>query len=107
MRILGAKFRWSLLCVAMLTPRLMAVSAKDSCVDCHAKLEGKLKVVAAQSPTNVHGQKGMSCTTCHAGKAEAESKERAHSAGFRGSISRAQVTDLCGTCHADGERIKM
>ena len=106
MRILSATFRWWLLSVAMLTPCLMAGSTKDSCVDCHAKLEGKLKVAAERSATSVHGHKGMNCTTCHAGHAEAESKQRAHSGAFRGSISRAQVTELCGTCHADGDRMK-
>jgi len=106
MRILSAKFGWSLLCVVILAPCLLAESAKDTCVDCHAKLEGKLKVIVEQSASSVHGHKGMSCTTCHGGNAETEVKDKAHAAGFRGNISRAQVTELCGSCHADGERMK-
>ena len=67
MRILSTNFRWSLLCVVMLAPCLMAESAKNTCVDCHATLEGKLKVVVEQSSASVHGHKGMSCASCHGG----------------------------------------
>src|SRR5258705_5442923 len=81
-------------------------SAKDVCVDCHAKLEGKLKIVVEQSASSVHGHKGMSCTTCHGGNSEDEARAKAPGSGFRAHIGRAQITALCGSCHADGNRMK-
>ncbi|HZS98129.1 MAG TPA: hypothetical protein VFA40_15210 [Terriglobales bacterium] len=105
MRILK-NFRWWLAGLVMLAPCAMAEQGKNACVDCHSKLEGNLRVVVEESAASVHGHKAMSCTTCHGGNAEAEAKEKAHGNGFRGRISRAQVTELCGSCHADGERMK-
>ena len=84
----------------------LLASAKDVCVDCHAKLEGKLKIVVEQSATSVHGHKGMSCTTCHGGNSEDEARAKAPGSGFRAHIGRAQITELCGSCHADGNRMK-
>ncbi|HST09608.1 MAG TPA: multiheme c-type cytochrome [Terriglobales bacterium] len=92
--------------LAALTPFLMAEQAKNVCVDCHAKLQGNLKVVVDQTAASVHGHKGMSCTTCHGGNAEDEARAKTPASGFRGHISRAQVTELCGACHADGAGIK-
>ena len=105
MRILK-NFRWWLAGLVMLAPCAMAEEGKNACVDCHSKLEGNLRVVVDQSAASVHGHKDMTCTTCHGGNADAEAKEKAHGNGFRGRISRSQVTELCGSCHADGERMR-
>jgi hypothetical protein len=106
MKISSAHFRRMLICFAGLAPCLMAEPAKNVCVDCHSKLQGNLKVVVDQSAGSVHGDKGMSCTTCHGGNAEDQARAKAPGSGFRGHISRAQVTELCGSCHADGNRMK-
>ena len=105
MRILK-NFRWWLAGLVMLAPCAMTEQPKNACVECHSKLEGNLRVVVDQSAASVHGHKDMTCTTCHGGNADVEAKEKAHVNGFRGRISRAQVTELCGSCHADGERMK-
>ena len=106
MRISSAHFRRMLICFVVLAPCLMAEPAKNVCVDCHTKLQGNLKVVVDQTATSVHGHKGMSCTTCHGGNAEDAARAKAPGSGFRGHISKAQVTELCGSCHADGNRMK-
>lgn len=106
MRISGKNVRRLLACQAVLLFCALVASAKDVCVDCHAKLEGKLKVVADQSAASVHGHKGMSCTTCHGGSSEDDAGAKAPGSGFRGHIGRAQITELCGSCHADGNRMK-
>jgi len=95
-----------LACLVLLVPCVLAESAKNACVDCHAKLEGRLKIVVDETAAGVHGHKGMSCTTCHGGNAEDEARAKAPGSGFRGHIARSQVTELCGSCHADGSRMK-
>jgi hypothetical protein len=106
MKIFSAQFRRILICLVVLVPCLLAETAKNVCVDCHAKLQGNLKVVVDQTAVSIHGHKGMSCTTCHGGNAEDAARAKAPGSGFRGHISRAQVTELCGSCHADGNHMK-
>jgi hypothetical protein len=106
MKIFTANLRRMLACLVLLVPCALAESAKNVCVDCHSKLSGNLRVVVDQSAASVHGHKGMSCTTCHGGNAEDAALAKAPGSGFRGHISRAQVIELCGSCHADGDRMK-
>src|SRR4029077_13597013 len=105
MGILRATIRWVLAStVVLLMPALASAQAKNVCVNCHAKLEGSLKVTAAQS--DVHGHKGMSCDVCHGGNTQDEARAKAAGSGFRGHISREQIPQLCGSCHADVNYIK-
>ncbi len=106
MSILNRNYGWWFACLVMLVSCATAEQVKNACVDCHSKLEGTLRVVVDQSAASVHGHKEMSCTTCHGGNAAVDEKDKAHSSGFRGNISRAQITELCGSCHADGNHMK-
>jgi hypothetical protein len=105
MGILRATIRWVLAStVVLLMPALASAQAKNVCVNCHAKLEGSLKVTAEQA--DVHGHKGMSCDVCHGGNTQDEARAKAAGSGFRGHISREQIPQLCGSCHADVNYIK-
>ncbi len=77
--------------------------AKNSCLGCHAALDEPLHVDPSQFAQDIHAQKGLGCTGCHGGDATSDDPERAMSraAGFRGAISRAQIPELCGSCHAN------
>lgn len=105
MGILKATVRWVLRSsVVLLVSTLASAQTKNVCLDCHSKLEGSLKVTAEQA--DVHGHKGMSCETCHGGNAEDEARAKAAGSGFRGHISREQIPELCGSCHADVNYMK-
>jgi len=100
MGILKATIRWGLLVIVLLVVSVLAAAeTQNACVNCHAKLEGSLKVTAEQA--DVHGHKGMSCDICHGGNTQDEARAKAAGSGFRGHISREQIPQLCGSCHAD------
>ncbi|HET9839830.1 MAG TPA: hypothetical protein VFR84_16505, partial [Candidatus Angelobacter sp.] len=48
-------------------------------------------------------EKGLSCVNCHGGDATADDPDKAMNkkAGFKGKIERAQIPQLCGSCHSD------
>ena len=105
MGILKATSRWVLLGTAvLLMSTLASAETKNVCVDCHSNLEGSLKVTAEQA--DVHGHKGMSCDVCHGGNTQDEVRAKAVGCGFRGHISRAQIPELCVSCHADSNHMK-
>ena len=54
---------------------------------------------------SVHSADGLGCTSCHGGDATAASVAAAHRGGFRGRIPRAEVPELCASCHADPARM--
>jgi predicted CXXCH cytochrome family protein len=76
--------------------------AKDSCLDCHAKLEGDLKTPAVNYSGDIHAQAGFSCADCHGGDRNLDDMD-AMSPGkkFAGHISRTAVPGLCARCHSD------
>jgi hypothetical protein len=80
----------------------VARAGEEGCTVCH----GAEQVEMLKS---IHRSGDVTCTTCHGGDASAvESKDAAHAAakGFRGKISRQQIAESCGTCHADVQRMR-
>jgi hypothetical protein len=80
-----------------------AASEKNSCLDCHSKMDPPLQVKADDFAQGIHAQKGISCVSCHGGDATSDDMTRAMSpaAGFKGHIDRKQVPALCASCHAN------
>ena len=66
-------------------------------------LADPLGVTEEKFSQDIHAQKGFTCASCHGGDATSDDPEIAMSrkAGFKGKISRAQVPQLCGSCHSD------
>lgn len=101
--------RAAVLAVAAVLASLLAArpaeagpGAGDGCGVCH----GDKRV---EHETSIHASAAIGCTTCHGGDAGAvSSKDAAHdrAKGFRGRISRVEVADACGTCHADIVRMR-
>jgi predicted CXXCH cytochrome family protein len=77
--------------------------AKNSCLECHSILADNLGVTEEKFSQDIHGQKGLTCASCHGGDANNDDPEIAmgKKAGFKGKISRAQIPQLCGSCHSD------
>lgn len=87
-------------CVAFFNP---AATQTNSCLDCHAKMKGRLGTPVEQWHTSVHNDVGITCVDCHGGNAEAAEMRAAHSraGGWIGKPSALQTVQVCGTCHAD------
>ncbi len=88
----------------------MSVSS-DSCVECH-----KNPLLRVQNPKlfdyynqwveSTHRKAGVSCTHCHGGDPQAETKESAHNGGFLPSNPKSRVhyknlPQTCGQCHQE------
>src|SRR6476646_6476532 len=76
---------------------------KNSCLECHSILTDNLGVTEEKFNQDIHAQKGLTCASCHGGDAGADDPEisMGKKAGFKGKISRAQIPQLCGSCHSD------
>ncbi|MGB9123710.1 MAG: cytochrome c3 family protein [Candidatus Angelobacter sp.] len=96
--------RWFL---AMAAGLLLAGAAhgqtKNSCLECHSILTDNLGVTEEKFSQDIHAQKGLTCASCHGGDATNDDPEIAmgKKAGFKGKITRAQIPQLCGSCHSD------
>ncbi len=90
---------WALLLLGFSAPSLASPSG---CGVCH----GEQRVEHAES---IHAEADLGCVGCHGGDpTQFESKDAAHSVdrGFRDHLSRADIPEVCGTCHADVQRMR-
>jgi hypothetical protein len=80
-----------------------ATSGKNSCLDCHSKLDPPLQVKEDDFTHGIHAQKGILCVNCHGGNASSDDMAQAMNpaAGFKGHIDRKQVPALCSSCHSN------
>jgi predicted CXXCH cytochrome family protein len=108
-RLIARCFR-SVLCLAMLlAPATVAYGQKkDSCVECHTRMGGKLGEPVLQMKNNIHYQRGLSCNDCHGGDPTKDDKKAATdpSTGFIGVPKWNEVPAFCGKCHADANLMK-
>jgi len=96
---------WLLVC-ALLIAAAATAQTKNVCLDCHSNLDEPLKVSAEEFSGNAHALKGLSCDACHGGDTQNEDRAMTPAAGFRGSIQRAKIPELCGSCHANEDRMR-
>jgi len=92
----------------MLAARTGYGQTKNSCLDCHAGLPDALGVTQAKFSQDIHAQKGLTCVSCHGGDPTSNDPDKAMSpkAGWKGTIDRKQVPQLCGSCHSDPAYIR-
>jgi len=79
-----------------------ALAGGEGCGVCH----GKERVDFDKS---IHRDVDVGCVVCHGGDPSAvEDKTAAHSVakGYRGKLSRKDVAEACGACHADVARMR-
>jgi hypothetical protein len=53
-----------------------------------------------------HAPEGVRCVSCHGGDDRTLDRARAHGAGFRGRIARADIPRACASCHSDEDRMR-
>ncbi len=82
--------------------------SSDDCIACHLTLdEPRLVQPAKDFPSDIHAEKGFDCLACH-GRVPAGAGGGAMdpSKGFIARPTRAQIPELCGSCHSDIEFMK-
>lgn len=84
-----------------------SLSAVDTCIDCHAMLEGNLQAPAVAFPKDIHARFGFSCADCHGGDPKSTDLEISMSKarGFVGKIPRTAIPQRCARCHSDANVI--
>jgi len=82
---------------------LLGQAARDTCVECHAALDGPLQRPATLIKTDVHTANGLSCADCHGGNRNADDPTEAmnRSKGFIGKPARTAIPKLCSKCHSN------
>ncbi len=82
-------------------------AAKDSCIECHSALDGRLQKPADAFKNDVHSARGFHCVDCHGGDAGSDDPGVAMSRakGFKGKVARTAVPELCARCHSDANLI--
>ena len=90
-------------CLMIIFCFALPLTAKDSCVECHAELEGNLKAPALAFANDIHRHAGLSCADCHGGDRNTDDPEASmnRARGFLGKIARQAVPKFCARCHSD------
>lgn len=78
-----------------------AAQEQNSCLICHSEI----KVDYLES---VHTGFGVTCIDCHGGDPTTLEMQKAHAleAFFRGTPQRAEIPELCASCHSDPVKMK-
>lgn len=81
---------------------------KDSCIECHVKLEGRFGDPARLIKDDIHKQNGLSCNDCHGGDPSQDDKNAAKDPrkGFIGKPKPTDIPAFCGKCHNDANLMK-
>jgi len=89
--------------VALLLILSAGLWAQDTCIECHAALDNSPGAPATLYPDDVHADRGFGCADCHGGD-NSESDpglSMSPARGFRASIARTMVPQLCARCHGN------
>lgn len=81
---------------------------KDSCIECHSHLEGKLAEPVRGMDGDIHHARGLSCNDCHGGDPSQDNKAAAKDAskGYQGKPATKDIPSFCAKCHADANLMK-
>ena len=81
---------------------------KNSCIECHTRLEGKIGDPARSIKDDIHLSRGLSCNDCHGGDPTQDDKVAAKDPrkGYLGRPRTADIPAFCGKCHNDASFMK-
>ena len=71
-----------------------AAAQVSFCKVCHSEVE-------VQHRGSAHAAEEITCVSCHGGDASSTEIEAAHVGDFRGAFEKAEISQFCGSCHAD------
>jgi predicted CXXCH cytochrome family protein len=85
-----------------------AQQQKNSCIECHVKLEGEIGDPARSIKNDIHLSRGLSCRDCHGGDPTQDDKNAAKDPrkGYLGRPRTADIPAFCGKCHNDASFMK-
>jgi predicted CXXCH cytochrome family protein len=94
--------------VFLLAAGSAAAQQKNSCIECHLKLEGELGDPARSINTDIHLSRGLSCNDCHGGDPTKDDKVAAKDVtkGYLGRPRTMDIPAFCGKCHNDASFMK-
>ena len=94
--------------LALIVVASAAPAAADSCLDCHRKLDQpRLSDPAKHFAPDIHARHGLGCVGCHGGNPDdPEETAMDPERGFRGSLMRNQIAEMCASCHANAAFMK-
>jgi Cytochrome c3 len=86
----------------------LPANGANGCYDCHSVVNDEQAVIAADWTESAHGQGGVSCADCHGGDPGSDQITVAMDPanGFVGAPDRLASVGLCGSCHANVDRMK-
>jgi predicted CXXCH cytochrome family protein len=106
----GNRFVSVAICLLIILALFGVASAqkKNSCLECHIKLEGKIGDPARRINTDIHLSRGLACNDCHGGDPNADDKNAAKDPrkGFIGKPKTTDIPAFCGKCHSDANLMK-
>jgi len=89
----------SLFLCAAAPPSPAQESNEIVCIQCHAKLPGKLGEPVALWRQSIHAENGIACDSCHGGQPRDPVNAMNRAMGFLGKPSEGEVPAFCGRCH--------
>ena len=95
--------------VVLLAFSPVSAQQKNSCIDCHVKLDDqRLSAPAKLFEHDVHRGRGLSCNDCHGGDPNADTSEAAKDPrkGYLGKPRTVDIPAYCGKCHSDANLMK-
>ena len=99
-----------LFCTGVILLAACSVTAqqKNSCIECHVKLEGELGDPARSIKNDIHLSRGLSCNDCHGGDPTVDDKVAAKdlTKGYLGRPRTMDIPAFCGKCHNDASFMK-
>lgn len=86
----------------LLVPLFLPAQPKDTCVECHAVLDGPLQQPALLVKDDIHIANKLSCADCHGGDrfSDDPSVAMSRAKGFIGKPKRVAIPQLCANCHS-------
>jgi Cytochrome c3 len=83
-------------------------ASSTGCVDCHSKVDNKQAGIADDWRASIHAKEGVGCADCHGGDPTSDeiTVGMAQAGGFQGVPNRDDTVGLCGSCHANAERMR-
>ena len=83
-------------------------ASATGCVDCHSKVDNKQAAIADEWRASVHAKEGVGCADCHGGDPTSDeiTVGMAEARGFQGVPGRDETVALCGSCHANADRMR-
>ena len=83
-------------------------ASSTGCVDCHSKVDSRQAAIADDWRASIHAKEGVGCADCHGGDPTSDeiTVGMAEARGFQGVPSRGETVGLCGSCHANADRMR-